>query len=142
MKNFILLLFVLLAFTACKQSSESNTSETAAVVDSATAPIMSFEKESYDFGQITEGERVAYDFYFTNTGKTPLIITSAAATCGCTVPEYPREAVEPGQKGHIHVVFNSTGKSGMQNKVVTLTANTYTGTQELHLIGDVKPKNN
>ncbi|MFM6954742.1 MAG: DUF1573 domain-containing protein [Sphingobacteriaceae bacterium] len=83
-----------------------------------------------------------YDFFFTNTGKSALIISSAAATCGCTVPEYPKEPLAPGKTGIIHVVFNSTGKSGMQNKTITLTTNTFKGNEELHLVGNVKPKNN
>ncbi len=138
-------ILLLLAFTinACQQQNTSNTAATEnAQVDPAIAPVFSFEKETYDFGEITEGEQVSYDFTFTNTGKSPLIISSASATCGCTVPEYPNQPIAPGEKGTIHVVFNSTGKSGMQNKVVTLTANTATGSHELHVVGNVKPKTN
>lgn len=140
-----LFILPLLAFTmsACQQQNTSSDAAAENVnVDPATAPVFRFEKESYDFGEITEGEQVSYDFSFTNTGKSPLIISSASATCGCTVPEYPHEPVAPGEKGTIHVVFNSTGKSGMQNKVVTLTANTASGSQELHVVGNVKPKTN
>ena len=102
---------------------------------------MTFAKESHDFGQVNEGDKVVYDFFFTNTGKSALIISSAAATCGCTVPEYPKNPLAPGKTGIIHVVFNSTGKAGMQNKTITLTTNTYKGNEELHLVGNVKPKN-
>ena len=138
-------IILLLAFTisACQQQNTSNTAASENTqVDPATAPVFSFEKETYDFGEITEGGQVSYDFTFTNTGKSPLIISNASATCGCTVPEYPNQPIAPGEKGTIHVVFNSTGKSGMQNKVVTLTANTTTGSHELHVVGNVKPKTN
>lgn len=137
MKKIIFLAGICFSILACTNANSSNENRT---VNKATAPFMSFLKESYDFGQITEGDSVRYDFEFTNTGKTPLIISNATATCGCTQPEYPKEPLAPGAKGRIHVVFNSSGKQGMQNKVITLTTNTYKGTEELHLVGDVKPK--
>lgn len=106
--------------------------------DPAHAAAFKFDKDSYDFGQITEGEKVSYAFAFKNTGTEPMIITGATATCGCTVPEYPHEPIAPGADGKISVTFNSAGKSGMQNKVITVTANTVPASTELHLIGDVK----
>lgn len=138
MKKFTLLLFIALITSAC---SSSNSSEGKANVDKASAPIMTFAKESHDFGQVNEGDKVVFDFFFTNTGKSALIISNATATCGCTVPEYPKQPLAPGKTGIIHVVFNSTGKSGMQNKIITLTTNTFKGNEELHLVGNVKPKN-
>jgi hypothetical protein len=138
MKQFTLLLFIALITSAC---SSSNSSESKANVDKATAPVMTFAKESHDFGQVNEGDKVVFDFFFTNTGKSALIISNATATCGCTVPEYPKQPLAPGKTGIIHVVFNSTGKSGMQNKIITLTTNTFKGNEELHLVGNVKPKN-
>jgi hypothetical protein len=138
MKQFTLLLFIALITSAC---SSSNNSEGKANVDKATAPIMTFAKESHDFGQVNEGDKVVFNFFFTNTGKSALIISNATATCGCTVPEYPKQPLAPGKTGIIHVVFNSTGKSGMQNKIITLTTNTFKGNEELHLVGNVKPKN-
>ena len=138
MKQFNLLLLIALITSAC---SSSNSSKGKATVDKATAPVMTFAKESHDFGQVNEGDKVVFDFFFTNTGKSALIISSATATCGCTVPEYPKQPLAPGKTGIIHVVFNTTGKSGMQNKIITLTTNTFKGNEELHLVGNVKPKN-
>ena len=138
MKQFTLLLFIALITSAC---SSSNSRESKANVDKATAPVMTFAKESHDFGQVNEGDKVVFDFFFTNTGKSALIISNATATCGCTVPEYPKQPLAPGNTGIIHVLFNSTGKSGMQNKIITLTTNTFKGNEELHLVGNVKPKN-
>ena len=138
MKQFTLLLLIALFTSAC---SSSNNNEGKATVDKATAPIMTFAKESHDFGQVNEGDKIVFDFFFTNTGKSALIISSATATCGCTVPEYPKQPLAPGKTGIIHVVFNSAGKSGMQNKIITLTTNTFKGNEELHLVGNVKPKN-
>ena len=138
MKPFTLLLFIAVFTSAC---SSSNNNEGKATVDKATAPVMTFAKESHDFGQVNEGDKVVFDFFFTNTGKSALIISNATATCGCTVPEYPKKPLAPGKTGIIHVVFNTTGKSGMQNKIITLTTNTFKGNEELYLVGNVKPKN-
>jgi hypothetical protein len=138
MKQFTLILFIAVFTSSC---SSSNSNEVKSTVDKATAPVMTFAKESHDFGQVNEGDKVVFDFFFTNTGKSALIIRNATATCGCTVPEYPKQPLAPGKTGIIHVVFNSTGKSGMQNKIITLTTNTFKGNEELHLVGNVKPKN-
>lgn len=118
-------------------TTESETVATASETSPADAPVFKFVKESFDFGQITMGEKVSYDFEFTNIGKSPLIITSATATCGCTVPEFPKEPVAPGAEGVVRVVFDSAGKLGMQNKVVTITANTVPETTELNILGNV-----
>ncbi len=85
---------------------------------------MELEKTSFDFGEIKEGEKVEHIFKFKNTGKSPLIISSAQGSCGCTVPEWPRSPIAPNETGEIKVKFNSEGKNGSQEKTVTLTANT------------------
>lgn len=150
MKRIIFPLVAIVLFAACtnqkstEQAAEEGPDHAAAiatVIDTANAPVFKFEKESYDFGQIAEGEEVKYSFVFKNIGKTPLIISDAAASCGCTVPEFSREPIAPNQEGKISVVFNSSGRSGMQNKVITVIANTVPAETELHLIGDVKPRN-
>ena len=87
------------------------------------APAMTFEKAEYNFGEINQGDKVSYTFKFKNTGKAPLIISNARASCGCTVPEWPKEPVAPGASGKIDVVFNSAGKSGQQTKSITITTN-------------------
>ena len=111
-----------------------------AVTDTANAPVFKFEKEVYDFGLVNEGDTVKYNFKFKNVGKSPLIISSATASCGCTVPDYPKEPIAPGEEGVISVVFNSTGRPGIQNKTVTVTANTTPGYTELNILGSVLAK--
>ena len=112
-----------------------NEEGTATGVD---VPEFTFEKEVHDFGTIVQGEKVAYAFKFKNTGKADLIITSAKGSCGCTVPEWPQDPVAPGAEGVIDVVFNSDGKSGQQNKKVTIVANTVPNTKVLAINGTVE----
>lgn len=112
--------------------------QTAQPVNPEEAPVMKFEKESHDFGVVTSGEKVKYSFKFKNTGKSPLIISNAEASCGCTVPEYPHEPIQPGGEGTISVVFDSANRVGMQNKLISVYSNAVPAVAELHLIGDVK----
>ncbi|MEQ8241628.1 MAG: DUF1573 domain-containing protein [Cyclobacteriaceae bacterium] len=88
-------------------------------------PEMQFEVEDHDFGTINEGDIVEKLFKFKNVGDAPLIISSATASCGCTVPVWPKEPIAVGEEGEIQVRFNSKSKPGVQNKTVTITANTY-----------------
>ena len=92
-------------------------------------PDFKFSEELHDFGEIKEGDVVEHIFSFTNTGEAPLIISDVKATCGCTVPEWPKEEIPVGSTGEIKVKFNSKGRSGIQNKTVTLTANTWPNTK-------------
>jgi len=79
---------------------------------------------------------------FTNTGKTPLLISGAIGTCGCTVADYPREPIAPGKTGVLKTVFNTEGKPGHQEKGITISANTEIGTQYLYIQADVTPAKN
>jgi hypothetical protein len=151
MKRILLMAVVAMSFASCQRnsssaktgvdsSSTSNSMVSAASVPAAAdAAVLSFEKPGYDFGKIKEGQKVHYDFKFTNTGKSPLIISNATATCGCTIPEWPKEPIKPGATGVIKVVFDSTGKSGMQDKVVTVTSNGNPAVSDVHLVGVVNP---
>lgn len=93
-------------------------------VPSGPAPKFKFEEEEFDFGNIKEGEVVTHTFKFTNVGESPLIIQSASASCGCTVPEWTKTPIPVGESGEINVKFDSSNKPGVQNKTVTITANT------------------
>lgn len=87
-------------------------------------PVITFEKKTHEFGDMIQGDKVEQTFKFTNTGNEPLIITNVQVTCGCTTPKgWPRDPIPPGGKAEITLGFNSTGKSGRQNKVVTIVSN-------------------
>lgn len=115
MKKYFFLLFVLaLAGQGFAQTTSAK----------AKGPVISFEKKSHDFGDIYQGDKVEETFKFTNTGTEPLIITNVQVTCGCTTPKgWPRDPIAPGGKGEITIAFNSAGKMGRQNKVVTVVSN-------------------
>jgi hypothetical protein len=99
-----------------------------------------FEKAFYNFGKINEGEVVHTVFKFTNTGKTPLIISNAVGSCGCTVPIWPHHPVKAGSSDAIGVEFNSAGKEGENDKTVTVTANTSPTNTVLTIRATVIPK--
>ena len=160
MKIKLFVVATLLIATACKNENkteiqdellaptesvtEQNMSEmndaapSTEVVSTTEAPVMEFAKTEHDFGTITQGENVSHVFKFTNTGKSDLIITDAKGSCGCTVPEYPRTPIKPGESGEMKVTFSSAGRNGMQSKTVDITTNTATGKQQLLIKASIK----
>jgi len=106
-------------------------------VDEDKAPFFEFDEEVKEFGTITQGEVVSTTFKFKNVGQTDLIISSAKGSCGCTVPEWPKEPIAPGAEGKIEVTFNSAGKQGLQNKTITLVSNTIPNKFVLAIKGEV-----
>lgn len=127
-----------------KVTEQQQTIPTNPITESKTnAPatgtaVMSFEKKEHDFGVIKPESKVDYTFKFKNTGKEDLVISNAQGSCGCTIPEYPKEAIKPGESGKIKVSFNSAGKSGNQQKSVTITANTEAGKELLTIKAQIK----
>ena len=110
------------------------------IVSDLPATTMSFDRESHDFGDITPGETVTTVFKFTNTGSEPLVISNARGSCGCTVPDWPREPIQPGEESQIEVSFDSKNKFGAQTKTVTITANTDPNISRLTIKGTLPPK--
>ncbi len=100
-------------------------------------PSINWAIEEHDFGTITDGDIVEHTFKFTNTGEAPLIISNAKATCGCTVPNWPKEPIPVGGEGEILVRFNSRNKTGNQSKTITVTANTYPSDNKVRIRANV-----
>lgn len=117
----IFLLLVLSVFSSCNNTpvtDKAGLSES----DNVTSELK-FREYEHDFGKVAEGEKVAYTFTFDNTGAADLIIKSAVTTCGCTVPEYDSKPVPPGKSGTLEVVFDTSGRNGMQTKTITVKSN-------------------
>lgn len=154
--TFTFIISAFIAFTACKsdggkaETKPDNALDPSLIENPATAsgntdskdkvPVFSFTEETHDFGTIQEGEKVSYAFRFKNSGNADMLIRSANGSCGCTVPEYPKDPVKPGQEAIINVTFDSAGKEGKQNKTITLIANTIPNTKVLTIIGEVIKK--
>lgn len=127
-----LLSLTFLAFTALVLNAQTE----AVTVENPNAPEISFETETIDYGTIEKGENGVREFSFTNTGKSPLIISNARGSCGCTVPTWPKEPIKPGENGVIKVKYD-TKRVGPINKSVTITSNAKTPTKVLRIKGNI-----
>ena len=109
------------------------------VVDPAMLAAIEFEQEEQDFGTITEGTQVERLYRFKNVGPKPLVIETVNVTCGCTVPEYPRDPIPPGGTGEITLKFNSSNKKGDIRRTLNVVANTWPTTTPFKIKGFVAP---
>lgn len=107
---------------------------------SGNLPVAKFDSMEYDFGTINEGEKVEHIYKVSNAGTADLVITEAKPSCGCTVPEYTKTPIKPGETGDIKVIFDSSGKNGNQEKTVTVTLNTEKATETLKFKANITPK--
>ena len=133
MKKIILSLRILLASAAV---INAQTADGATPIQNENAAVISFEQEVVDYGTIEQGADGVREFVFTNTGKSPLIISNAVGSCGCTVPTWPKEPIKPGQKAAIKVKYD-TKRIGAINKSVTITSNATEPTKIIRIKGTV-----
>ncbi|MAN26688.1 MULTISPECIES: DUF1573 domain-containing protein [Mesonia] len=149
MKKVVLMLAAVatVGFTSCKEEKASDKVKEEKVEEVAErdanaegTPEMKFEEEMYDFGTINEGDVVEHTFKFTNTGDSPLVISNAKGSCGCTVPSWPKEPVAAGETGEMTVKFNSRNKPNNQMKTVRITTNTESGQEMIKIKAFVTPK--
>jgi hypothetical protein len=141
-------LMACMALTSCKSGTGngkeylpgdvvSNPNTADGKTDLSALPVITFDKKEYDFGKIVEGESVSYEFTFTNTGKSDLVIADVSTSCGCTVPSFPKNAIRPGEGGSVRVSFNSRGRRGVQTKNVVVVANTQPNVTSLKIKAQV-----
>jgi outer membrane biosynthesis protein TonB len=117
--------------------NNSLTNNQAAAAPAGPTTTITFDESEYNFGTVDAGEVVEHTYTFTNTGSEPLVISNAKGSCGCTVPDWPKEPVMPGQTGEIRVKFDSKNKNNAQKKKVTITANTEPAQTFLYISGQV-----
>jgi hypothetical protein len=137
MKKLIITAFV--AFSGIIAASAQTTPAAPAPADGKQAEI-TFDKETHDFGIIPQNTPASYTFTFKNTGKAALVITNAAASCGCTTPEWTKEPIQPGKKGFVKATYNAAS-IGTFNKAVTVMSNATKSQVTLYIKGDVKVPN-
>ena len=136
-------LFLGSLIVSCSSGSNKNKALPANVIENPNTasgksdpdklPKSEFEKDFHDFGKIIQGEKVTYSFKFRNTGKSLLLISDVSTSCGCTVGDYPKDPIKPGESGKIDVSFDSEGKRGSVNKTATVFANTQPNTTVLRI---------
>ncbi len=148
MNKTFLVFSIYILLISCNQSD--NKVSTDIVNNPATAsdptaintnlPEITFVENIFDFGKINEGESITHEYKFVNTGKVDLLISKASASCGCTVPVWPKEPIKPGAENKILVTFNSEGKAGIADKQITIVANTQPMETKLLIKGEVIAK--
>jgi len=126
-KRYILLLIIALSLLGCGGNSDgvaTRLNEVNTDEESSNVTEIAFEHTEHDFGRIQEGEKVGCIFKYENTGNGNLIIQKASGSCGCTVPRWDKKPTSPGEIGQLEVIFDSSGRRGLQNKSITVTSNT------------------
>jgi hypothetical protein len=144
MKNTIKIFVVntMLITLSCKKEISPEENLMLNVQKNADAPKtkVAFDKEVHDFGEIKQGEVVSTTFTIKNIGENDLYVLEAHGSCGCTVPEVTKEAIEPGDSAPIHVKFDSNGKSGEVTKSVMITCNTAKIVETISIKASIKSK--
>lgn len=139
--NFITILsvvFVSVILSSCNSQNNNvnvlnDSIAGAAFADKNGVPAISFMEDFHDFGKLSSGEIVTYAFKFKNSGNSVLVISNVVTSCGCTVTDYPKQPVKPGEESTIDVKFDTKGKHGLQSKSITVIANTEPATTTLRI---------
>jgi hypothetical protein len=138
----------MLPLNSCKENATEKINqdnvEKAAERDAQTIvfPTINFDKTSHDFGEIQNGTAVETVFSYTNSGRSPLVVTDIKSTCGCTVPQgWSKEPLMPGESSQFSVKFNGKGANKV-SKTITLTTNTEKGREQVRITAFVKPDPN
>lgn len=148
-------ILTMLSVVSCKKDQSADelitTASSEVSVDSANSNLveathntqvltnLALSEPEFDFGKIKKGDKVEHVYEVTNTGKNPLIISSVVPTCGCTVPEFTKDPIMPGQKGKVTLKFDSTNFQGIVHKTAQLYANVSQVPIELKFTADIQP---
>jgi len=136
--NLALSFFLILG---CQNDGKEKTPNNIRLSDSDSVsymgPVIEFDTLSFNFGRVYEGETVGWNFRYTNTGDEKLILLNVTADCGCTIPAFKREPLDPGNSEEIKVVFDSRGRSGHQYKKIKVESNGQPGILELVITAEI-----
>jgi len=135
MKSVILILSALF-FCSTIITAQNTISVKDSIKASKKLPFMLFENTTHDYGTIEYNGDGTCEFKFKNTGKSPLVISNCQASCGCTVPEWPKEPIQKGATGVIKVKYNTT-RVGLIQKTITVTSNSMNSPVILNIKGTV-----
>jgi len=143
MKKIIINFWIIVIFMSfgCTGRNANNKSDSETLTDKKGTSEIVFKEYQHDFGKVTEGEKLSYIFTFENKGSSDLIINSASTTCGCTVPKYDTKPIHTGGSGELEVVFDTSGRNGMQTKVITVKTNATTPVVLLKITAEVVTNN-
>lgn len=122
-KIFLICSVITMLVSGCGGGPAVNSGSSAQKSGSTGTSDLIFREYQHDFGKVAEGEKLSYTFIFDNKGTSDLIISSVTTTCGCTIPKYDKKPVAPGAGGSIEVVFDTSGRSGTQTKIITVKSN-------------------
>lgn len=143
-QHIALLLFAVVLLSGCRRQAQDadidlirNPQSAQGFDDKQPMPVISFDNDMHDFGRLSAGESISYSFHFRNTGNADLVITGCSATCGCTIADYPKGRIAPGNDGYITVTFKSAGKSGQQFQEVTVVTNAQPSRVKLKIMAQV-----
>ncbi len=120
-----------LALTGMTQSQTETSTQGAEIT---------FVEDTKNFGDIIQGDVVEHTFKYQNTGNQPLILSNVLVTCGCTATNWPRDPLAPGKSAEITVRFDSKGKNGAQNKIITVVSNAVNPREKVSIKSNVLPK--
>ncbi|MEI7965232.1 MAG: DUF1573 domain-containing protein [Chitinophagaceae bacterium] len=142
-RNYLSVVLVALVLVACNIRTKDRLANDASkqyelfLRDTTTVQVID---SSYNFGKVTDGDKVEYNYRFKNTGTKPLVIINTTASCGCTIPQKPERPIAAGDTGVIKVVFDSKGRVGTAHKTITVVANARPVFPDLLLTGEVVGK--
>lgn len=136
MKKILFVLLISIIVFSCNSGNNKGDININVVENMAG---IKFDNDVIDFKTLNSGEKVTGSFKFTNTGDHDLVISDVSANCGCTVADYPHDAIKPGKTGLITVTYDSQGAKGFRiQKIVTVLANTNPAKTNLKIVADVQ----
>jgi len=140
----IILIFLLtvIMLPRCGNASHKSSEKSSVSSSDTGVAVIGFKEYEHDFGKVTEGEKIGYTFTFRNNGTRDLIISAASTSCGCTVSKYDNKPIPPGKIGDLEVIFDTSGRSGIQTKSIAVKSNASTPVVFLKITAEVITSNN